>query len=104
MIELVRRLWSDRGVREAFRRRNEFQISDSAGYFLDGLDRLVEAGYVPTQDDILRVRAPTVGILEYCFDLQVSRGRSQFCTFSLWSQGASFGNYFSRCFINCDDT
>lgn len=32
--------------------------------------RLAEHGYVPTEQDILRVRVPTTGIIEYPFDLE----------------------------------
>jgi hypothetical protein len=38
--------------------------------YLNALDRIADAGYVPTQQDILRVRVPTTGIIEYPFDLQ----------------------------------
>ncbi len=64
---------SDPGVRGCFERRNEFQLSDSADYFLSALDRISSPGFVPTLEDVLRVRAPTSGIIEYCFDLQASQ-------------------------------
>lgn len=38
--------------------------------YLNALDRIADACYVPTQQDILRVRVPTTGIIEYPFDLQ----------------------------------
>jgi hypothetical protein len=31
---------------------------------------LAEHGYVPSEQDILRVRVPTTGIIEYPFDLE----------------------------------
>eukprot|EP00762_Andalucia_godoyi_P004140 ANDGO_06278.mRNA.1 Guanine nucleotide-binding protein subunit alpha len=57
-------LWKDRGVQAAYSRRSEFQINDSAEYFIKNVARLTEAGYVPTQDDVLRSRVKTVGIHE----------------------------------------
>lgn len=63
-------LWSDSGVQKCFERRNEFQISDSAKYYFDSLDRISEAGYIPTVDDVLRVRVPTTGIVEYTFQMR----------------------------------
>lgn len=33
-------LWKDSGIRRAFERRREFQLSDSVQYFLDNLDRI----------------------------------------------------------------
>ena len=32
--------------------------------------RLASQDYVPTEQDILRVRVPTTGIIEYTFDMQ----------------------------------
>lgn len=37
--------------------------------YLDSLDRISEKDYLPTLQDILRVRVPTTGIIEYPFDL-----------------------------------
>lgn len=37
--------------------------------YLSDLDRLSGLDYLPTQQDILRVRVPTTGIIEYPFDL-----------------------------------
>lgn len=38
--------------------------------YLSDIDRVTAAGYVPTQQDVLRVRVPTTGIIEYPFDLE----------------------------------
>lgn len=38
--------------------------------YLSDLERISTAGYVPTQQDVLRVRVPTTGIIEYPFDLE----------------------------------
>lgn len=38
--------------------------------YLNSLDRIADHSYVPTQQDVLRVRVPTTGIIEYPFDLQ----------------------------------
>lgn len=38
--------------------------------YLSDLERIASAGYVPTQQDVLRVRVPTTGIIEYPFDLE----------------------------------
>ena len=37
--------------------------------YLDALDRIASEDYLPTLQDILRVRVPTTGIIEYPFDL-----------------------------------
>lgn len=38
--------------------------------YLNDMDRIAGSGYLPTQQDVLRVRVPTTGIIEYPFDLQ----------------------------------
>ncbi|TSO88120.1 Guanine nucleotide-binding protein subunit alpha-14 [Bagarius yarrelli] len=68
-VEAIRCLWKDTGISECYDRRREYQLSDSAKYYLSDLDRIATAGYVPTEQDILRVRVPTTGIIEYPFDL-----------------------------------
>ena len=72
-VEAIDFLWRDRGVKECFGRRNEYQISDSAEYFLDNLDRISSDGFMPNVEDVLRVRLPTTGINEYYFDMKIDR-------------------------------
>ena len=47
--------------------------------YLSDLDRIATQGYVSTLQDILRVRAPTTGIIEYPFDLEEIRFRYVLC-------------------------
>uniref|UniRef100_A0A8D3C9X6 Guanine nucleotide-binding protein subunit alpha n=1 Tax=Scophthalmus maximus TaxID=52904 RepID=A0A8D3C9X6_SCOMX len=54
-IVAIKCLWSDPGIQE---------------YVCVDLDRVTAEGYVPTQQDVLRVRVPTTGIIEYPFDLE----------------------------------
>uniref|UniRef100_A0A8C7DRV3 Guanine nucleotide-binding protein subunit alpha n=2 Tax=Oncorhynchus TaxID=8016 RepID=A0A8C7DRV3_ONCKI len=88
-VDAIKSLWNDPGIQECYDRKREYQLSDSAKYFhcvqcqlhlrhkrlcrfsyLNALDRIAESSYVPTQQDVLRVRVPTTGIIEYPFDLQ----------------------------------
>lgn len=62
----IQGLWGDGGVQAAFARRAEFQLSDSAAYFLADVGRLV-GPFVPSEADVLRVRVPTTGIAEFGF-------------------------------------
>lgn len=39
------------------------------------IDRVAAPNYLPTEQDILRVRVPTTGIIEYPFDLEEIRFR-----------------------------
>ncbi|XP_029024624.1 guanine nucleotide-binding protein subunit alpha-14-like [Betta splendens] len=67
--DAIKKVWSDHGVQSCYERRREFQISDSAKYYLSDMDRISAPCYIPTLQDILRVRVPTTGIIEYPFDL-----------------------------------
>lgn len=68
-VDAIRHLWKDTGIQECYDRRREYQLSDSAKYYLSDLDRIADPTYLPTEQDILRVRVPTTGIIEYPFDL-----------------------------------
>ncbi|KAM8828323.1 guanine nucleotide-binding protein subunit alpha-14-like [Spinachia spinachia] len=68
-VDSIKRVWNDRGVQRCYDRRREFQLSDSAKYYLDDMDRISAQLYIPTVQDILRVRVPTTGIIEYPFNL-----------------------------------
>uniref|UniRef100_A0A8C1VVY6 Guanine nucleotide-binding protein subunit alpha n=1 Tax=Cyprinus carpio TaxID=7962 RepID=A0A8C1VVY6_CYPCA len=68
--EAIKSVWKDQGLQKCFERRREFQLSDSTKYYLDDIDRISASLYLPTVQDILRVRIPTTGIIEYIFDLQ----------------------------------
>lgn len=37
--------------------------------YLSDMDRIAAPGYIPNLQDILRVRVPTTGIIEYMFDM-----------------------------------
>ncbi|CAF2075006.1 unnamed protein product [Rotaria magnacalcarata] len=69
-VEAIKSLWSDPGIKECYDRRREYQLTDSAKYYLDSIDRIASPGYLPTEQDVLRVRVPTTGIIEYPFDLE----------------------------------
>lgn len=64
---VLKKLWSDSGVQSSFKRAREYQLNDSAPYYLNELDRLGDANYVPTQQDVLRTRVKTTGIVETHF-------------------------------------
>ncbi|CAD7691829.1 unnamed protein product [Nyctereutes procyonoides] len=69
-VAAIKQLWRDPGIQECYDRRREYQLSDSAKYYLTDIDRIAMPSFVPTQQDVLRVRVPTTGIIEYPFDLE----------------------------------
>ncbi|XP_018312961.1 guanine nucleotide-binding protein G(q) subunit alpha isoform X4 [Mycetomoellerius zeteki] len=74
-VGAIKDLWADAGIQECYDRRREYQLTDSAKYYLMEIDRVAAPNYLPTEQDILRVRVPTTGIIEYPFDLEEIRFR-----------------------------
>ena len=51
----------------AYERRAEYQLNDSTEYFFGRLNEVSAADYCPSQQDILRSRVRTTGIVETSF-------------------------------------
>jgi len=69
-VQDIKDLWGDSGIQTAYARSSEFQLSDSAAYYLNAIERIGAEGWVPNEQDILRSRAKTAGIVETEFDVQ----------------------------------
>ncbi|XP_044301888.1 guanine nucleotide-binding protein subunit alpha-14-like [Varanus komodoensis] len=69
-VEVIKRLWEDSGIQACYNRRREYQLTDSTKYYLSDFDRIAMPSFVPTEQDVLRVRVPTTGIIEYPFQLE----------------------------------
>jgi hypothetical protein len=66
---LIMRLWDDPGIRVAFEHKADFQLNDSAEYFFTKVHEIMQKGYVPTEQDVLRSRVRTTGIVENEFHI-----------------------------------
>jgi GTPase SAR1 family protein len=60
---------ADDCVDKVMERSHEIRLLDSAPYWLENLDRILAADFVPTQDDILRTRQATAGVIETDFEI-----------------------------------
>ncbi|XP_072245699.1 guanine nucleotide-binding protein subunit alpha-14-like [Leuresthes tenuis] len=69
-VDAIRRLWADSGIRICYSRRCEYQLLDSTEYYMSHLDRISAQDYIPTEQDVLRVRFPTTGIHDYSFNIK----------------------------------
>ncbi|XP_042905576.1 guanine nucleotide-binding protein G(i) subunit alpha [Parasteatoda tepidariorum] len=67
LAAIMKRLWQDRGLQLCFSRSREYQLNDSAAYYLNSLDRISQSNYIPSQQDVLRTRVKTTGIVETHF-------------------------------------
>ena len=78
----IKRLWADSDVQSCFERANEYQLNDSAQYYLDDIDRVCDNNFLPNEQDVLRSRVRTTGIVEQKF----SHKDLQFCMFDVGGQ------------------
>lgn len=65
----IGKLWKDPGIQKVFECRNQFQLDDSAPYYFNSIDRIASPEYIPTEQDVLRSRVKTTGIVETDFKL-----------------------------------
>lgn len=60
----IKALWRDSRI-QAMLCRRKTRLEDSAGFFLDSIDRLSVRDYEPTDEDVLRARLRTLDIQEH---------------------------------------
>ncbi|KAJ3425792.1 guanine nucleotide-binding protein subunit alpha [Anaeramoeba flamelloides] len=60
--EMIQALWSDSALKHAYERRSEFQLPDTADYYLDDVERIMDDEFTPNTRDILNCRIPTSGV------------------------------------------
>jgi len=60
-------LWSDPGIQKTYEHRAMYQLNDSTRYFLEKIQEIGAKDYLPTEQDVLRSRVRTTGIVESNF-------------------------------------
>jgi len=68
LVSDIKALWDSDPIQEAYRRQGEFQLDAHADYYLKNSARFASLEFVPTNEDVLKVRQKTSGILETVFD------------------------------------
>jgi len=68
-FEHVELVWQDQGIQDTFERSNEYQLIDCAQYFLDRVSDIKRPDYSPGNQDLLRCRVLTRGIIETHFQV-----------------------------------
>jgi len=66
----IQTLYEDPAIKSALLRSNEFQLLDSAEYYFKNIERIGSSGYTPTEEDVLRSRQMTTGIIETEWDIK----------------------------------
>ncbi|KAI9221287.1 guanine nucleotide binding protein, alpha subunit [Blastocladiella britannica] len=67
LVTAIKAMLADGGFNSTFARAKEFQLNDSTKYLFENLDRITQPGFTPTDQDILRSRVKTTGIVESTF-------------------------------------
>jgi len=66
-LDPLKSLWADSGVQLCYEKGNQYALHDNMNYFYEALDRVFAPNYIPTDQDILRCRLKTTGIVETTF-------------------------------------
>ena len=64
------KMYADAGVAEAIERAAEFQLNDSTIYFWERSKDILATDYMPTEQDVLRARVRTTGIVQQNFQIK----------------------------------
>uniref|UniRef100_A0A090XCG5 Putative g protein n=1 Tax=Ixodes ricinus TaxID=34613 RepID=A0A090XCG5_IXORI len=95
----IKRLWSDAGVQECYRRSNEFFLIESSKYFLDQIDAISDESYIPTDQDIPRCRRRTTNVKKVEFEATIPKkyghGIQEFWMFDVGGQRGERRKWFS---------
>jgi len=63
----IKLLWTSDPIMRAYEKRASFQLPDSSNYFFDRIDTIANPAYIPSEQDVLRSRVRTTGIVENDF-------------------------------------
>jgi len=69
IAKAIKSLWEDPTIQATYKRASEYQLIDSASFFIEKVDELQDENYTPTDQDILMARCRTSGITEVTFEL-----------------------------------
>lgn len=72
--EEIEVLWKHPNVRALVKHR-KLRLEESASFFLENIERISQPGYLPTTEDILKVRLQTLGVKEHSFDINLGGTR-----------------------------
>lgn len=75
LAKVIFSLWQDPGIQATYENKSAFQITDSGKYFLDRIFVISAPDYIPTEQDILRTRVRTTGIVENAFEIDGNQFR-----------------------------
>jgi len=69
IADMLRLLYNDPEVQKVLSKNNEFQMYDHLDFMMGRLDELIKPNYIPSVEDILKVRVRTTGIMEMSYQI-----------------------------------
>ncbi|KAG2372814.1 hypothetical protein C9374_013178 [Naegleria lovaniensis] len=69
LVQDIFELLKEPAIVQVLSKRNEFQIHDSATYFFEHLNRISMKDYVPSDEDMIRVRIKSTGFADQNFTI-----------------------------------
>lgn len=70
LSEHIANLWADEGIQKTYAHSAEYQITDSAAYFMGRIKEYGKDAYTPSFQDMFRTRVRTTGIVELKFEIE----------------------------------
>ncbi|KZT43701.1 guanine nucleotide binding protein, alpha subunit [Sistotremastrum suecicum HHB10207 ss-3] len=61
-------LWNSPLIKDILQQRR-IRLEESSGFYLNEITRITDLNYVPSDDDVLKARLKTVGVVEHSFSL-----------------------------------
>ncbi|KAE9407524.1 guanine nucleotide binding protein, alpha subunit [Gymnopus androsaceus JB14] len=84
----MKMLWMNPAVQTILRKRR-IEMENSAGFFLNDIDRIASISYLPSDDDVVRSRLRTVGVQEYHIFVPPENSRTSLKEWALYDVGGS---------------
>ncbi|KAG9313912.1 guanine nucleotide binding protein, alpha subunit [Chiua virens] len=70
--QAMQALWKDPGIKQQLREK-QIRVEESSGFFLDEIIRITALRYFPTDQDVLKARLKTMGVVEHTFSIPDSQ-------------------------------
>jgi len=69
----IKTIYADPAIKKTIEQYNNFHLLDSTHFFLSNIDRIAQADYLPSVEDLLRCRSHTVGIQELTLEIEQNK-------------------------------
>jgi len=70
LLEHINTIWKNKLYCKMWKKRDKYGLHESVEYFIKCATRICEVGYVPTEEDVLRLKIKTTGIKEIAFTVE----------------------------------